>query len=72
MKYRDTLIEANEAANYTDSEVALMTILTRKAFAILTEKDLEEAERQHERLMQGWMNDLDQDDQAIREFCDAD
>ena len=31
---------------------------------------VEELRQQHERQMQGWMNTLDQDDQAIQEFCD--
>ena len=36
------------------------------AFDAIIAKELNE---QHEREMQGWMNDLDQDDRAIEDFC---
>ena len=36
------------------------------AFDAIIAKELNQ---QHEREMQGWMNDLDQDDRAIEDFC---
>ena len=41
-------------------------VLTEAASDALIAKEMQE---QHEKQMQGWMNDLDQDDQAIEDFC---
>ena len=54
-----------------------MTIDTYKLQMILAAHEAfrrliaEEAEYQFEQEMQNWMNQLDQDDQAIQDFCDG-
>ena len=39
------------------------------AMATLTQREIDEAARQHERMLQETWNQLDQDEQAIEEFC---
>ena len=40
--------------------------LAKQAFDAIIEREMDE---QWEREMEGWMNTLDQDDQAINDFC---
>lgn len=66
-EYRSTLIVANldEAQAFIQ---AMKIIVEMERHRLKFEQAMEDS--MHEQDMQGWMNDLDQDDQAIEGFCD--
>lgn len=64
-RYHDKLCEAN----LTEFKQSQFVLALRRLTSLREQRELDEAKQQHEKMLQETWNQLDQDEQAIEEFC---